>query len=66
MQPLDVVCDADQIPFSGHTLKAPEKELAKPHGCLDDAENRLDRAFPLGIYCFAGNRFQPLADFDGK
>ena len=60
MQPLEVVRNTDQIPFSRDPLKAPEKELPKPHGRLDDAKDRLHRAFPLGIDRFSGKCFQPM------
>ena len=60
MQSLDVVRHADQIPFPCNLIEAPQKELAKPHDCLDDAESRLHRAFSLGIYRFACNRFQTV------
>ena len=63
MQPLNVVRHADQTPFSCNLIEAPQKELAKPHDCLDDAESRLDRAFSLGIYGFACNRFQTVIHF---
>ena len=60
-QPLDVVCQAHQFPFSADLRKAPKQELPEAHHVLDDSEHRLDRLLPSGVQTPAGIRPQLLS-----
>src|SRR5215210_7344306 len=49
MQPLQIESQADQPPLPRRRRRAPQRELAEAQHLFDDADDRLDRAFPQPI-----------------
>ena len=46
MQPLEVVGQADQLPFQLHFLQTSQQELSKAQDALDDPKHRFHRLLP--------------------
>ena len=60
MQPFNVPGHAHQVPFALYRFKAPQHEPVKAHNRLDDAKDRLYRAFAGGVYRSACYGLEPM------
>jgi hypothetical protein len=69
VQPLDVVCNTDQIPLPGNQLQAPEEELAESQPSSPDSHLRKEVVRILGtLYIEHGSLWEKGYDesFNGK